>query len=216
VSAYIDVGARQGEYGQWLRRNGYDGWIFSFEPVSRSFASLSELTANDERWVIHNQALGREPGQAEINVTQGTAFSSFLTPSDYASETFGPRPAIAASETVQIGTVDEVFDGLLARVQTPRVYLKMDTQGWDLEVLQGAGQSLARIDALQTEIGAQALYEGMPTMRESLEYLDAIGFAVSGMFTVHLDQKLRVVDFDCVAVKTVTGPDLSDSVPSTG
>jgi FkbM family methyltransferase len=202
VNVVIDVGGRQGEYGQWLRRNGYRGWIFSFEPVRQSFAILSQRAGADDLWVLHNCALGSEAGQAQINVTEGTAFSSFLTPSAYASATFGARPAIAGSEQVEIKTLDAVLRGLLDRVGTPRgIYLKLDTQGWDLEVLRGASASLDRIDALQSEIGAQSLYEGMPTMRESLVHLETIGFAVSGMFAVHLDQRLRIVDFDCVAVK---------------
>jgi FkbM family methyltransferase len=138
VNVVIDVGARHGEYGLWLRRNGYDGWIFSFEPVKESYAALTERSASDGRWIPMPYALGREAGQAEINVAEGTVFSSFLNPNDYAVETFGSSPSVAAAETVQVKTLDEVLDGLLARVSDPRPYLKLDTQGWDLEVLGGA------------------------------------------------------------------------------
>ncbi len=202
INVVIDVGARHGEYGVWLRRNGYDGWIFSFEPVGESFAALSRRSANDERWVVHPVALGREAKQADINVAEGTVLSSFLTPNAYAFETFGSGSKITATESVRINTLDEVFEGLLDGVEVPRVYLKLDTQGWDLEVLQGANRCLPRICALQTEISAQPLYEGMPTMSESLAYLDAIGFEVSAMFAIIHDQKLRAVEFDCVAVRT--------------
>jgi len=201
INAVVDVGARRGEYGLWLRRNGYEGWIFSFEPVGKSFAALSRRAEQDERWLVHRVALGRESGSADINVTEKTVFSSFLTPTSYASETFGSEPTVTATETVDMRTLDGVIDELLAHVTNPHVFLKLDTQGWDLEVLRGAPRSLASIAALQTEVAAQPIYEGMPSMRESLDYLEKSGFDVSGFFPVNLDSSLRAVEFDCVAVR---------------
>lgn len=202
INTVIDVGARQGEYGKWLRRNGYDGWIFSFEPVRRNFAALSRRAAQDDRWIVRQVALGRETGQGDINVTEKTEFSSFLTPTAHAVETFGQRVEIEAIETVEICTLDEVIDELLVHVSNAHIYLKMDTQGWDLEVLAGAARSLARIDALQTELAAaEPAYEGSPSMRDSLAYLEASGFYVSGFFPVNFDRTLRPVEFDCVAIR---------------
>ena len=201
INAVIDVGARRGEYGTWLRRNGYEGWIFSFEPVGKSFAALSRRAAQDERWIVRQVALGRETGTADINVMEKTNFSSFLTPSAYAAETFGSESAITATEAVEMNTLDGVINELLVDIANPHIYLKLDTQGWDLEVLRGATRCLPSIDALQTELAAQPVYEGMPSMRESLDYLDASGFDVSGFFPVNLDRMLRAVEFDCVAVR---------------
>ena len=95
--------------------------------------------------------------------------------------------------------LDDLFDDLVpARAN---VFLKIDTQGWDLEVLRGAASSLSKIAALQSEVSVQPIYEGMPTMQDALEYLERVGFAVSGLFPVTLDQQLRVVEFDCIAVR---------------
>jgi FkbM family methyltransferase len=211
VNIVIDVGARLGEYGLWLRRNGYNGWIHSFEPVSDNFAELSRRAARDARWVVHNAALGSEAQYAEINVAARTDFSSFLTPTSYAAKTFGPAPEIAATERVRVQTLDEIFGGLIAPIPDPHVYLKLDTQGWDLEVLRGASGCLPRIGALQTEVSVLAVYEGMPTMSESLDYLSSSGFALSGLFPVSLDEQLRVVEFDCVAVRVETVQSGGDS-----
>jgi len=206
INVVVDVGARRGEYGGWLRRIGYEGWIFSFEPVAESFAALERKTAGDGRWVARRLALGREAGSAEINVAEVTAFSSFLAPSSYAASTFGSAPRIAATDTVPVQTLDAVFGELLADVADPRVYLKLDTQGWDLEVLRGATDSLRQILALQTEVSMQAIYDGMPTMSDSLEYLASIGFDVSAFAPVSFDNKLRAVELDCVAVHTELVP----------
>jgi len=81
------------------------------------------------------------------------------------------------------------------------LYLKLDTQGYDLEVLRGAGRSLERIAALQSEISFIPLYAGMPAWRESIERIEALGFAVSGIFAVSREPTLRLVEADCVFVR---------------
>jgi FkbM family methyltransferase len=202
INVVIDVGARRGEYGNWLRRNGYKGWIVSFEPVSESYGFLAQTAARDPHWRAFNLALGREHGEATINVTQLTFYSSFRNPSPYAYDTFGTQPTVRSTETVTVATLDEMFDQVISGISDPHVYLKMDTQGWDLEVLKGAPESLMHVMALQSEIATQAIYDGMPMMRDSLDYLDRAGFAISGLFPVNLDRNLRAVEFDCVAVRS--------------
>jgi FkbM family methyltransferase len=202
INAVIDVGACSGEYGTWLRRNGYKGLIVSFEPVPESFSVLAKKAARDPLWLAYNLALGREPGEAEINVTENTMFSSFRRPSPYAFEAFGSMPKIKFTETVTLATLDEMFDQVTVGISRQHVYLKMDTQGWDLDVLEGAKESLGRIVAFQSEVAVQAVYEDVPSMRESLDYFERCGYSVSGLFPVNLDEKMRAVEFDCVMVRS--------------
>jgi hypothetical protein len=82
-----------------------------------------------------------------------------------------------------------------------RLYLKLDTQGYDLEVLRGAARSLERVVALQSEIAFVPLYAGMPSWRESFERIEALGFAPSGIFSVTREPSLRLVEADCVFVR---------------
>jgi len=199
IGLVLDVGARTGEYGRSLRRNGYRGHIISFEPVSESFAILSARAANDAAWSVRRIALGNETGQSEINVTNSTVFSSFRAPNQRSADVFGSGSEVRTTETVEIRRLGDLFDDLVPG--RPNVFLKIDTQGWDLEVLKGAANALSRIAALQTEVSVQQIYEGMPTMQDALEHLDQLGFAVSGLFPVTLDQQLRVVEFDCIAVR---------------
>jgi hypothetical protein len=115
---------------------------------------------------------------------------------------------VRATETVEVRRLDDLFDDLVDGLVPgrPNVFLKIDTQGWDLEVLRGAASTLPRIAALQTEVSVQQIYEAMPTVQDALEYLDQLGFAVSGLFPVTLDQQLRVVEFDCIAVRAQGRP----------
>lgn len=135
-------------------------------------------------------------------MTQLSFYCSSRSPSPHTYETFGSQSTVTSTETVTVVTLDEQYDQIISGISDPRVYLKMDTQSWDLEVLKGATESLKHVIALQSEIATQAIFEGVPMMRDSLDFLDGSGFAISGLFPVNLDKKMPAVEFDCVAVRT--------------
>ena len=200
VSCVLDVGARVGDYGLWLRRNGYRGDIISFEPVSSNFQALEKAAAHDANWHCFNYALGAEQSISSINVSKHTAYSSFHQVSTAAQERFGEETYTEREEKVEVHRLDDVFGTLPLKV-TDRLYLKMDTQGWDLEVLKGARETLSHVIALQTEVSVQPIYEGMPVMRDSLEAIADYGFTPSGFFPVNLDSRMAAIEFDLVAVR---------------
>lgn len=201
VDLVIDVGANTGQFATMIRQGGYAGRIASFEPVSANLGPLRSNAADDPLWTIHPIALGRENARRRINVSRHTVFSSFLTPNEYGLTRFVDE-AVVANEEVEVRRLDDVFEGLATSTAGPRTYLKLDTQGWDLEVLAGAERSLDRVVALQTEISMRAIYEGMPAYREMLADLEALGFAVTGLYPVTRDPDLRVIEYDCVLVRT--------------
>lgn len=200
IEVVLDVGARVGDYGTWLRRNGYRGRIVSFEPVSTNLVALGERAAEDPQWDVVAAALGSVDGEADINVSQQTFFSSFLTPNDYAFETFEHGPRTDRVERVTVRRLDSVLPEVLGERPRPDVYLKMDTQGWDLEVLAGATGVQGSIAALQSEVSVRPIYDGMADLQESLRSLAALGFGLSGLFPVNLDAGFRVVEFDAVCI----------------
>jgi FkbM family methyltransferase len=201
VNVVLDVGAGGGDFGRLLRRNGYAERIASFEPVSDSFDWLRRHSAADHEWEAFRLALGSEDRAAEINVTQLRVFSSFLARSSYSAEEHGEASAAVRTETVPVRRLDGIAASAFGDVSEPRAYLKMDTQGWDLQVLEGASGCLERVVALQSEVSVRPNYRGMPSMRESLERFEQLGFGVSGLFPVALDSNLEVEEFDCVAVR---------------
>jgi FkbM family methyltransferase len=201
VACVLDVGARVGDYGRWLRRNGYRGTIISFEPVAANFEQLARAAARDPNWHCLSYALGAESSTAAINVAKHTEFSSFRQPNATATALFGEESAIQRSEAVEIRQLDGVLDALPVKPDD-RIYLKLDTQGWDLEVLKGAQRALGQVVALQTEVPVQQIYEGMPAMADSLAAVADYGFTPSGFFPVNLTPGLALVEFDFVAVRS--------------
>lgn len=198
VDVVLDVGARVGEYGTWLRQNGYQGWIVSFEPVRASVEQLGATAASDPRWLVMPYALGSEDTAADIHVAAMSQLSSLLPVTEYGAREFADVVATDHTEQVQVRRLDSIWNCL----PTGTVYLKLDTQGYDLHVLEGAGDRLADVVALQTEAAVQSIYDGAPTHLDTLEALGKAGFVPSGMFPVSLDDRLALVEYDLVAVRS--------------
>src|SRR5256886_1403760 len=140
VNCVLDVGAHEGEFYQLLRQTGYGGRVVSFEPVPDSFARLQRVAAGDPHWRGYNVALGREAGTLPINVPDSTMFASFLRPNDYCQERFPHAHWDGRTESVRVERLESLYAEFAAGIERPRVFLKMDTQGWDRDVLAGAGR----------------------------------------------------------------------------
>jgi FkbM family methyltransferase len=200
INCVLDVGANRGQYGRRLRRIGFEGHIMSFEPVAATFAELQETVAADPRWTAHPYALGREDTSASMNVVPGT-LSSLLPPTQFGSARYA-RLRDPAPEEVEVRRLDGILDEVLADVPDARPYLKLDTQGFDLEAFAGLGDRVRDIVAMQSEVSVVEIYAGMPPMAEALETYEAAGFEITGLFPVSREAETgRVLEFDCVMVR---------------
>jgi len=197
VDCVLDVGAHHGEYGLLLRTIGYDGPIVSFEPVSSSRRVLESVTAPDDRWRILPYALGARDGKARINVTAATDMASILQPNALAVGAFDA--CTTTTEAVTVRRLDSVFDEVTGGCR--HVLLKIDTQGFDLEVFRGSLASRDRISAVQVEVGFQSLYEGQPSYVTMLSEFDAAGFLPAAFFRISRDTHWRLISGDAVLVR---------------
>ena len=199
VDCILDVGANRGQYRDFLRIGvGFTGTIISFEPIAENVRVLTERAAADDRWTVLPLALGREDHPAEINVTVATEFSSFLRPGGAAISDIAALSMVERTETVQVRRLDSIFQDMIATHGAKNIFLKMDTQGYDLDILQGAMRSLEWTRGLQSEVSVIPLYDGIKGYLESMAFMQDLGFHVTGMFPVRRDRLLRVIEFDCV------------------
>ncbi len=206
VDLVIDVGANTGQYAGALRRRGYTGHIASFEPVPAFAAEVEKRSAHDDRWTIHQLALGSTEGTVPIHVQR--TFSSLLPTSDYGKQRFTTLRELSGTEQVEVPVrrLDTLLDELLEPVRAlgrpdPRIYLKMDTQGFDLEVFRGLGERVRDVVALQSEVALLLIYEHMPRMSEALATYESAGFEISGLYPVTREPDGRVIEYDCVMVR---------------
>ena len=202
INVVLDVGANRGQYGRALRAVGYTGRIVSFEPVPGSADVLAERAADDPDWQVHRCALGAEEATLDIHVGKGQGrLSSLLPASDFGRE-WNPRIDTSTTTAVPVRRLDGLLDEVLEGVADPRIYLKLDTQGFDLEAFAGAGDRIADVLAMQSEVSLVPLYEGMPHVTEQLATYERAGFGLTGIFPVVRDGRtMRIIEFDAMMVR---------------
>lgn len=203
IDTVIDVGANIGEYGTMLRSLGYDSEIYSFEPVGKSYKLLTEKSYEDELWKTYNYALGREQGTSTINVSTSSSFSSFRDFNQFGIDQFPAESTIKNSESVEISTLDVFISGLPPQHIRRSIHLKLDTQGYDLEVFSGLNKQAPSITSLQAELPVQGIYDDMPNYVEMLSIFKDSGFIPTGIFPVSRNKStLEIIEFDCVMINS--------------
>lgn len=202
VNCVIDVGANEGQHGRLLRKLGYRGRIVSFEPVPCVYETLVRTSASDKKWFTHELALGSEETPRSMHVTSRSVLSSFLPPAEFARERFEDQANVVRTEEVKVARLDAIFDEIVHGISAPRVFLKMDTQGCDLEVFAGAQGCLGAIVGIQSELSVLPLYSGIPDYMEALPAYRQQGFEATGFYPIFREKKSLVLgELDCVMVR---------------
>jgi FkbM family methyltransferase len=205
VDVVVDVGANFGQFHDTVRNEvAFGGPIISFEPVSKFRSQLEARRHLDPLWHIEPFALGSTHESAVIHVMDSPGLSSLKDPDLAAMQSLLPAPDrtnVANDETIAVRRLDEMAQQHPALANARRALLKTDTQGFDLEVLRGAGEFLARTVAVQIELSVLPLYANAPGYQDVIAELHRDGFDLSGMFPVTLDRDLRVIEFDGIFVR---------------
>ncbi|MFZ4766069.1 MAG: FkbM family methyltransferase [Roseimicrobium sp.] len=205
VTCVLDVGANDGAYAESLRHEvGYQGWIHSFEPLPKQLEVLRSKAAKDPRWVIHPYALGAESGAADFHVMSSDVFSSFLTPDPNQPVKYADSNRVSQTLSVTIRTIAEVLPDILAQHGAGPVYLKMDTQGYDLQVFAGAQFALPHIVALQSELAFNNIYAQAPGWQEMVRAFGEGGFRPSFLLPISFDSGLGILEADGIFVRAAT------------
>lgn len=199
IDTVLDVGANVGQFSTLLRSAGYDGRILGFEPLSGAFATLSARAAKDPRWLVHRTAVGAEPGSTELNVS-ANSFSSSIRPMTDAHRTAAPGSGYVASERVDVTTVAAIVEE--HGVDPARALLKIDTQGFEQEVLAGAGDLVGRFAAVALELSFVELYAGQRLHDDLVGDLKAAGYRMQQLEPGFSDQDGRLLQVDGLFVLT--------------
>ena len=194
IDVVLDVGANVGQFGASLRNKGYQGKIVSFEPLGFEFQKLAAIAKADRNWEAHNFALGAAPGDATINVSEFSVFSSIQKLSNAATE-FDTRAAVRRTETIKVRALDELFPAVFGNV-----LLKIDTQGYERQVLEGGRQMLPQVKGILLELPIVRLYEGAWEFHEAAEFMASIGFIPAQIQPVnfHARDKVSLLEVDCL------------------
>jgi FkbM family methyltransferase len=199
IDLIVDVGANDGEYAVSVRRLGYTGRIVSFEPLPDAAAALRARHAHDRRWTSRELALGDSSGMAQLRVAGNSASSSFL-PMLPSHERHAPESAVVGTVTVRVATLDELADEVIGQASRP--FLKLDTQGFEHKVLDGARATIGRFAGIQMELSIEPLYEGAPGYIDMLRRMTELGLVVMGIEPGFSDRETgRLLQFDVLAFR---------------
>lgn len=176
----LDVGANSGQFGDLVTAAGFKGTIISFEALPEPHRRLkAHALASGADWRVATcAALGSEVGETDMYVSGNLASSSIL-PMLRRHLDAAPESAYMGTVRVPVTRLDDLVGQDIPRVG--EIYMKIDTQGYELKVLGGAGGLLKRVNALQVELSTVPLYDGAPSFLEMLAYLESRHFRIFGI-----------------------------------
>ncbi len=173
IEMVLDVGAAKGSYGMELRRLGYVGEIVSFEPLDAAYALLLDASKSDPKWTSVKTALGDSESKSVINVA-GNSDSSSLLPMLSVHSNAAPQADFVGTQEVNVQTLDFLMEGKLNAPSNR--FIKIDTQGFEKQVLNGAMRTLASVAAVELEMSLVPLYEGGMLISECIDLMANLGF----------------------------------------
>jgi FkbM family methyltransferase len=177
ASVVMDIGANEGQFAADLRAAGYRGRIVSVEPLSAAHAALTRAAANDSQWTIAERcAVGAAAGKATLHVA-GNSVSSSLREMTAVHLDAAAYSKYVGTEEVRVVTLADLI-AQYAGASDARVFVKLDVQGHERDVLDGAGERLDTIGGIQLELSLTELYAGQALMPAQVEFLAAHGLSL--------------------------------------
>jgi FkbM family methyltransferase len=200
IDLVFDIGANSGQFAIELLEGGFKGKVVSFEPQFVMHSNCVKNSLKYKNWEVHPQcAIGENEGTVELNISENSVSSSILMISDTHVNT-APKSKYISSETVKVITLDNVFNDYFENGF--KCAIKIDTQGFEWQVLKGAINSLPKVSCIIIEMSLFKLYEGQKLWDEIYEYLKTLGFY---MWAVHPElterSSGRTLQMDCILVK---------------
>jgi FkbM family methyltransferase len=195
----VDVGANRGQFALAARKVFPGAIILSFEPLAEPIRIFHKVFDHDPKVRLYPYAIGREKTSSTIHVTKDDDSSSLLPVSKMQFDLF---PGAAEKETRQV----EVYP--LAQLINPgsippASLLKIDVQGFELEVLKGCEDILQKFSHLYIECSFVQLYDGQPLAHQIISWLEARNFILSSIHNLYYEKNGLALQGDFLFSKLV-------------
>jgi len=199
IQIILDVGANIGEFATTMREIGYKDKIVSFEPRKHAFSELLHKAESDSNWRCLNIALGDIDCTSIINISGNSPSSSILEMNQIHIES-RPISKYIGKEEIVVKRLDSVISELIEKDKD--IYLKIDTQGFEKQVLEGAKGAFQNIRAIQLEMSLVELYRGSMLIYNMIPYMENKGFFLSSLERGFYDPKSkRLLQVDGIFIR---------------
>ncbi len=200
INTIIDVGANEGQFSIRLRELGYKDKIISFEPMASPWKVLKHFSKHDLLWLVPSRtAIGDFTGEVEINISSNSESSSILPMLDEHSAAV-PESIYEGKEKVEIDTLDNLVTDYID--SSSNIFIKIDTQGFEEEVLNGGKVTIDKCIGVQLELSLIELYEGQKLWDYFIPLLLDKGFELWSISPVFVNpEKGRMLQIDATFFK---------------
>ena len=176
IDVLFDIGANTGQFSIQMRDKGYSGEIISFEPLTSAREKLILQASKDANWIVHERAaIGDYNGITDINISKNSVSSSIL-PMLKSHSDAEKNSMYIKTEKTPIITLDSVADSYLDKFSN--LFIKIDTQGYESQVLDGAFKTLKRAKGVLCELSLIPLYERQDIWIDLILRLEKEGFVL--------------------------------------
>ena len=175
INLVFDIGANSGQFASSVLEHGFKGKIISFEPTSSAYELLCKNSKSFQNWIVHERtAIGDRCGSIKINIAGNEAASSSILEMGNTHKQNAPASIYIGSEDTRLITFDSIFNNYFT--SDNKCLLKIDVQGYEDKVLDGAFKSLQNIIAVKLECSTVSLYHGDKTFEYYFSYFDELGY----------------------------------------
>ena len=201
IRSVVDVGANTGQFARHIIQFFPEAKLYCFEPLAEPFATLQKWAqVQNERVSAFNVALGAEEGETKMFLhVEHSASSSLLATTEVCNQLY-PQTRTQDSVPVKLTTLDAALSG---QNLLDEVLVKLDTQGYERQVIQGARKTLSQACAVIVEINLFKLYDQQPSFIELATMLNELGFRYAGNLDQTCSPTGEVVYVDAVFLKQV-------------
>ncbi len=176
IDCVFDVGANEGQFSKELRHYGFEGKILSFEPILSAHKKLLKNSNKDNKWEVYKPvALGNQNKDNLINISKNSVSSSILDINAEHVEN-APDSIFVEKQSIKERKLDDIFTEL--NIKEKNLFLKIDTQGYEFKVIQGAEKIIKEFKGILVEVSLSQLYEGQKNWLDIIEFIKSKGFSL--------------------------------------
>jgi FkbM family methyltransferase len=199
IKTIIDIGANEGQFIDKISKILPGVNIYSFEPLKDSFIKLEKKISDKKNITAFNFALGDKEKENIINRNEYSPSSSLLELTDLHKNAF-PITKKVKEENIYVKELDKIANELELK---KKVMMKIDVQGYELNVLRGAEKAIKGVDIILVETSFHELYKNQPLFKDIYNFLSDKGFNYSGSLEQLYDERDgKILQADSIFIRS--------------